>query len=213
MRNESTPRMRTGSMESIFRASKSMASLRLGPGSNGLPDALTTGVGCRTQQRERHTMSEKNISVRAREVRGFSVIEMCVALTISLIMMGIAVPVMRQTTQRYRLDGAVSSVTGAIRTTRYQALMKGYRYRLTITPSTKQYQLSSMIPPATTYTNVGSAIPITANDVTISALTTLEFRPNGQVSAIAGATNLNITYANVTKTIAVSTYGNVTVTP
>lgn len=140
-------------------------------------------------------------------------IEMCIALTISLVMMGIAVPIMRQTTFRYRLNGAVSSVTGVIRATRYQSLMKGYRYRLTITPSTRKYQLSSMVPPATTYSNVGSAIPITSSAVAISAATTLEFRPNGQVSATTGAMNFNMSYQGVTKTITVSTYGNVNVTP
>jgi hypothetical protein len=104
-------------------------------------------------------------------------------------------------------------MTGAIRATRYQTLMKGYRHRLAITPSSNTYQLSSMIPPATSYSNVGSAVPITSNAVTISAPTTLEFRPNGQVSAVTGALNLDMTYEGVTKTITVSTYGNVTVSP
>lgn len=140
-------------------------------------------------------------------------IEMLVTLTISLVMMGMAVPIMRQTTNRYKLSGSVNTVTAAIRGTRYQALMKGYRYRLTINPTAKTYQVLSMIPPATSYSNVGTAVPITSNAVTISAATTLEFRPNGQVSATTGAMNLNMTYQSVTKTIAVSTYGNVTVTP
>lgn len=158
-------------------------------------------------------MNGKNNSVRQSAARGFTMIEMSIVLAISLIMMGFAVPMMRQTTERYRLSGAVSSTTAAIRATRYQALMKGYRYRLAIVPSTKTYQLSSMIPPAASYSNVGSAIPITSNAVTISAATTLEFRPNGQVSATTGALNLDMTYQGVTKTITVSTYGNVTVTP
>jgi hypothetical protein len=70
-----------------------------------------------------------------------------------------------------------------------------------------------MVPPATTYSNVGSAIPITSSAVAISAATTLEFRPNGQVSATTGAMNFNMSYQGVTKTITVSTYGNVNVTP
>ena len=127
--------------------------------------------------------------------------------------MGFAIPIMQQTVFRYRLGGAVTSVTGAIRSTRYLALMKGYRYRLAISPTNKDYQLSNDPEKDGTYANAGTAVPITSNAVTISAATTLEFRPNGQVSATAGAMNLDVTYKGVTKTITVSTYGNVTVTP
>jgi Tfp pilus assembly protein FimT len=156
-------------------------------------------------------MNGKKQSTRVRA--GFSMIELCIVMTITMVVMGMAIPMVRQTVSRYRLGAAVSSVTGAIRATRYQALMKGYRYRLAITPSSKTYQLSSMIPPATAYSSEGSAVPITSNAVTISAPTTLEFRPNGQVSAVTGALDLDLSYEGVTKTITVSTYGNVTVTP
>ena len=128
-------------------------------------------------------------------------------------MMGVAVPIVRQTTALFRLNGAVSSVTGAIRTTRYQALMKGYPYRLAITPSTRQYQLLNDPERDGTFANTGTAVPITSSAATISAATTLEFRPNGRVVATTGAMNLNLTYNGTTKTIAVSNYGNVTVTP
>jgi Tfp pilus assembly protein FimT len=140
-------------------------------------------------------------------------IELCVALTVSMVLLGFAIPIMRQTTSRYRLTGAVSSVTGAIRATRYLALMKGYRYRLAISPTAKTYQLSNDPERDGSFANDGTAVPITSNAVTISAATTLEFRPNGQVVATTGAMNLDVTYNSVTKTIAVSNYGNVTVTP
>jgi len=140
-------------------------------------------------------------------------IELFVALTVSMVVMGFAIPVMRQSTARYRLSGAVSSVTGAIRATRYLALMKGYRYRLAISPTAKTYQLQNDPERDGSYANDGTAVPITSSAVTISAATTLEFRPNGQVVATTGAMNLDVAYNGVTKTIAVSTYGNVTVTP
>ena len=140
-------------------------------------------------------------------------IELAIVVTITLVMMSLAIPIVGETVSRYRLGGAVSSVTGAIRSTRYLSLMKGYRYRLAISPTNKDFQLSSMIPPATSYSNDGAAVPISSNAITISAATTLEFRPNGQVSATTGAMNLDITYEGVTKTITVSNYGNVTVTP
>lgn len=140
-------------------------------------------------------------------------IELSIAIAISMLMMIMAIPVMQQTVARYRLDGAAISVASAIRATRYQAMMKGYRHRLVITPSSNTYQLSSMIPPATSYSNVGTAVPISSNSIILSADTTLEFRPNGQVSVVTGAMNFDISFRGVTKTIAVSTYGNVTITP
>jgi Tfp pilus assembly protein FimT len=142
-------------------------------------------------------------------------IELAMVVTITMVMAGFALPMVQQTVFRYRLNNAVSSVTGAIRSTRYQSLMMGYRYHMDISPTNLNYQLSSMVPPAVTYSNVGGAVPISGSSspVTISAATTLEFRPNGQVSATTGAMNLNVTYQGVTKTITVTTYGNVTVTP
>jgi len=140
-------------------------------------------------------------------------IELCVVVTVMMVVAGMAIPMVQQTVFQYRLGAAVSSVSGAIRATRYQALMKGYRYRLAISPTNNDYQLSSMVPPATSYTDVGTAIPISGSAITISAATTLEFRPNGQVLATTGAMDLDVTYNGATKTITVSNYGNVTVTP
>lgn len=140
-------------------------------------------------------------------------IELTVVVGISLIMAGFALPRVQQTVDRYRLGAGTSSIVGAIRSARYQSLMQGYRFRMDISPTNRTYQLSSMVPPATTYSNVGTTVPISGSPITISAATTLEFRPNGQVTATVGAMNLDVTYQGVTKTITVSTYGNITVTP
>ncbi len=93
--------------------------------------------------------------------------------------------------------------------------MKGYPFRLTIDPTNRTYQLSSDPERDGTFANVGSAIPFTGGNApaTVSAATTLQFRPNGQVSATTGALNFDVSYQGVTKTITVTTYGNVTITP
>ncbi len=169
------------------------------------------GSHCRIRHGE--NMDSKIQTKTRQSTAGFSMIELCIVVTITMVMMGMAIPMMRQTTFNYRLNGAVASVTGAIRATRYQALMKGYPYRLAITPSSKQYQLQNDPERDGSYANVGTAVPITSNAVTISATTTLEFRPNGRVSATTGAMNLDVSFQGVTKTITVSNYGNVTVTP
>jgi len=105
-------------------------------------------------------MDSKRQSKRRLAAAGFTMIEMCVVVTITMVIIGFAVPTVQQTVFRYRLGAAVSSVTGAIRATRYQSLMKGYRYRLAISPDDRNYQLSSMIPPATSYSDVGTAVPM-----------------------------------------------------
>jgi Tfp pilus assembly protein FimT len=164
------------------------------------------------QQANEMDLKRKN---RRPAIAGFSVVELAVVVTIGLVMMGFAVPIVRSTMFRYRLNGAVSAVTGAIRTGRYLALMKGYRYRLAISPTARNYQFSSDPERDSTFANEGSAVPFTSPSapVTISAATTLEFRPNGQVAATTGGMSVNVSYQGVTKTISVSNYGNVTVTP
>jgi Tfp pilus assembly protein FimT len=150
---------------------------------------------------------------RRRTYAGFTMIELCIVVTIGLIVMGFAIPIVATTVSRYRLNGAVSALTGAIRTTRYQALMKGYRHRLAISPTNRNYQVSQDPEKDGTFTNLGSAIPFTgaSTAIVVSAATTLEFRPNGQVAATTGDLDFDVTYSGNTKTITVTTYGNVTV--
>jgi hypothetical protein len=47
--------------------------------------------------------------------------------------------------------------------------------------------------------------------VTMNQDTTLQFKPNGSVSATTGALTFQLTYQGMTKTITVSTYGNISV--
>jgi Tfp pilus assembly protein FimT len=165
--------------------------------------------------RKAKEMNSKRQSKRRPAMAGFSMVELAIVVSISLVLAGFAIPLVRQTVFRYRLGGAVSSVTAAIRTGRYLALMKGYRYRLAISPTNRNYQFSSDPERDDTFASDGNAVPFTSPSapVTISAATTLEFRPNGQVAATAGGMSLDVSYQGVTKTITVSTYGNVTVTP
>jgi Tfp pilus assembly protein FimT len=136
-------------------------------------------------------------------------VELIMALLIGSILTAIAIPQGKAVINNYRLQGAVASCTWAIQSTRYQALEQGYPYQVVFTASSKSYQIQNLPTGAVTYANVGSAVPISGETVTLSQDTTLQFKPNGSVTATTGALNFQIIYQGVTKTVTVSNYGNI----
>jgi prepilin-type N-terminal cleavage/methylation domain-containing protein len=144
--------------------------------------------------------------------RGYSMVELLLAVMISLILAAMAVPQVRSVINQYRLSGAVASATWAVQSTRYQALMAGYPYQVVFTSSTNSYQIQDLPTGAATYANVGTSVPLSGSTISLNQDTTLRFSPNGSVSAPTGALVFTITYLGSTKTITVSTYGNVKVT-
>jgi len=119
-----------------------------------------------------------------------------------------------------RTSAAVSAATGAIQQTRYQAIWHGYPYQITFTPSTLSYQVLNEVPPASTFSNVGTAIPISTPDVaTLSRVITLQFAANGTVSEVTtpptGVSPMTFQITNnwgMTNNISVSSVGYVSVT-
>jgi prepilin-type N-terminal cleavage/methylation domain-containing protein len=145
--------------------------------------------------------------------RGFSMIEMLMVVAIATILTVIAIPLVRSTVDRYRLQGAVASSTWAIQSTRYQALMEGYPFQVAFSSSTNTYQIQSMAPPATTYSNVGSPVPISGSGAALTADTTLTFKPNGFVTATIGGYTYSITYNGLCQKATVTNYANITMQP
>lgn len=145
-----------------------------------------------------------------RRVRGFSMLELVLVLLIGSVLTAIAVPQVRSGINGYRLNSAVAMATWAIQSTRFQALKSGYPYQVVFTASTASYQIQDL-PSGSTYANVGGAVPLAAWPMTFNQDTTINFKPNGMVAATVGTNVFTITYANVTKTVTVSNYGNVTV--
>ncbi|HKD83090.1 MAG TPA: GspH/FimT family pseudopilin [Candidatus Angelobacter sp.] len=150
-----------------------------------------------------------------KSVRGFTLIELLVTVAIGIIVAAMAVPTVNYVLSTYRLRAAVSSVTGAIQTTRYQAIQAGYAYQVLFSQTNKTFQVQSDPNRTGTFANVGNAIPLagTGVPVVLGADTTLQFRPSGLVSATAGSTTITLTYGSKTETITVTSYGNVKVTP
>ncbi|MBZ5520821.1 MAG: prepilin-type N-terminal cleavage/methylation domain-containing protein [Acidobacteriia bacterium] len=154
-------------------------------------------------------------SKNRRDPRGFSLLELLIVLAISMIVAAIAVPAIQSSVQIYRLRSAAASVKGAIQGTRYRAISSGYPFALVLSKTNSTYQVQSDPTASGTFTNVGSAIPLSGSSIpaTINQDVTLQFRPSGAVTATTGTTTMLITYFGRTETIQVSNYGNITVTP
>lgn len=145
--------------------------------------------------------------------RGFSAIELLVALLIVCSMAAFAVPMTTRAVDSFKMDAASVAVANAISATRYQAIMNGYKYKIAFDAGTNTYQVWNMVPPAVAFSKVGSPIPVTSvPEIVMSAATTLQFSPGGTVSATVGAMTFNLTYKNLGKQISISNLGSVSVT-
>lgn len=160
---------------------------------------------------------------RSRHIKGFTLLEAMFTVLVLIFMTAMAIPLVNNVMGAYRMQSAVSSVTGAIQSTRYQAISSGYAYQLVLNKANSTFQVQSdpTWPTATTFANVcdGGAtscpVPLSSSAIAVvlGADTTLQFRPSGMVSATTGSTTLTITYGGKTETITVSSYGNIKVTP
>jgi len=160
------------------------------------------------------------MSPRLLDDRGFSMLEVAVVLAITMIMAAFSLLWVQSTLKSYHLSSAVLSTTGVVQTTRYQAITNGCPYTVSFSATNTSYQVAqealSGSPPAcaSTFTNVGRTIPWSSTgDVTLSPSTTLQFSPNGTVTATAGSLTFNLTNGASTETITVSGVGNVKVSP
>jgi prepilin-type N-terminal cleavage/methylation domain-containing protein len=143
--------------------------------------------------------------------RGFSLAELLMVVAVGTIMTIIAIPSVNSGLTNYRLRGAVSNSTWGIQTARYQALEEGYQFQVVFSQANANYQIQSKPTGTTTFSNVGTPVPLSGSPVTLNQDTTLLFKPNGSVSATTGALSFTITYNGKTGTVTVSNYGNVSV--
>jgi prepilin-type N-terminal cleavage/methylation domain-containing protein len=144
--------------------------------------------------------------------RGFTMIEVVMVMLVGLVLTAVALPQVKTGINNYRLNSAVAMAKWAIQSTRFQALEKGYIYQVVFTATTNGYKTQFSTDNGATYTDVpGSNTPLAAWPMTFSADTTINFRPNGFVTATVGTNSFTITYQGTTATITVSNYGNVAV--
>jgi len=161
-------------------------------------------------------------------VAGTTLLELIVVLAIIGVLFAIAMPSFNTSFSSLHLSSATSAVTGAIQSTRYKAVVAGCNTQIVFSSGTTTYQITayalSGTPPscATSYSNVGSAIPWagTGDGISLQTSGTITFQPNGMVSLTGGsascATNalgcFRLSNGATTNTINISGAGNVTVT-
>jgi Tfp pilus assembly protein FimT len=143
--------------------------------------------------------------------RGYTAVELVMGLLVGLVLTGMAIPQVQSGLYTYRLKGATANSVWAIQSTRYQSLMEGYPYQVVFSQANQTYQVQNLPPGSASYANVGTAVPLSGSSVTLNQDTTLQFRPNGSVTATVGALSFVITYQGKTATLTVSNYGNVSV--
>ncbi len=164
--------------------------------------------------------------VRARAARGFTLLELVIVVAIGLILAGLAAPAVVNTLRVYKMRAAVTSVTGAISSGRYQAIFHGCKTQIVFTAASYSYQFQSEQPAVggqaclAAFANVGGAVPLMGNGVAINQNVTMTFSPGGNVSSNPAMNPMQmiLTYPGFTgtvpqETIQVSNYGNITVTP
>ena len=138
-------------------------------------------------------------------------------LAVGVILAAMAVPAVKSSVQYFRVRSAVSSVTGAIQSTRYRAIFDGCPYNIAFDKTANTFQVASETNVgnscAASFSNVGTAVPFAASAVGLNQNFTLQFKPSGYVQATTGTTTFTLTYGSTTKTVTVSTYGNINVTP
>jgi prepilin-type N-terminal cleavage/methylation domain-containing protein len=159
---------------------------------------------------------------RSNSRRGFTLLELVFVLLIVLVMTAMAVPLVSNVTSYFRLRGAISSVTGAIQSTRYQAIFQGCPYRVVFLAAANTYQIQNQCPVGGAFANVCTApavacpVPLSGSGtpVTLNADITLTFSPGGKVTSAAAPMSMVITYGGKPpETITVSSYGSINVNP
>jgi prepilin-type N-terminal cleavage/methylation domain-containing protein len=163
---------------------------------------------------------------RASLSRGFTLLELLIVVGIVIILSALAVPVIQNTMRVYAMRSAISSITGVISSTRYQAIFNGCQSQLVITKANFSYQIQSENPGVggatcnAAFANVGGLTPFQGKSIALNADITLTFRPSGAVASTPVANPITLILSNTApgsallpENIQVSTYGNITVTP
>ncbi len=160
---------------------------------------------------------------RRRSERGFSLIELLFVIMIVLIMTAMAIPLVNNTVSYFRMRGAVAATTGAIQSTRYQAIFQGCPYQIVFTAATKTYQVQNSCPSTGAFVNVCSPSTLAVcpkplagagSPLTLGADMTMTFSPGGKITSATSPMVMVITYGGKPpETITVSSYGSINVTP
>src|ERR1019366_3923878 len=88
---------------------------------------IDTGPGLRRGRRQNSSSA------------AYSLIELMLVVAIAMVLGAMAIPQARSAIASYELAAAVDSASGAIQTTRYQAIMHGYPYQVAFSSANKTF--------------------------------------------------------------------------
>jgi type IV fimbrial biogenesis protein FimT len=166
----------------------------------------------KTNKGHRGMMIRIHDSRRKNRATGFTMMEAALTVAIVGILLAFGIPSIFSTVKIFTLTAAADSITWSIQTTRYQAIMHGYSFQLTLNAANNTYQVASQPTGSGSFINVGTAIPISGSPVVIGAGTVLQFKGNGSVAATVGNSQIiTVSYVGRTKTITVTNYGSISV--
>lgn len=153
-----------------------------------------------------------------RRESGFTMPELLVGVFVAVIITAMAVPIYQNTLMNWRMNSMASAITGAISSTRYQALSKSQTYTLAITAPANTYVVTNV-----STGTAATAVPLPSNQILVNGGTgtsTFTLCPNGVVygaggSCATGSPNppaISVSYNTRKINISVSSVGNVSTT-
>jgi Tfp pilus assembly protein FimT len=116
---------------------------------------------------------------------GFTALELVVVVAIEMILAAVTIPVVQNTLRNLAMRSAIAFLTGAISSTRYQAIFSGCKTQAVFTKSSYSYQVQSQAPAINgqaclaAYAPVGQPVPLQGRGTALSADITLTFSPGG----------------------------------
>jgi prepilin-type N-terminal cleavage/methylation domain-containing protein len=147
---------------------------------------------------------------------GFTLLEIVVAVVIGVILTALAIPVISHAVADMRMNSTVSAFSGALSSSRYQAIRDSQTYTLVLTAPSNTYVLTN------TSTNTAGRPVLLSSYVPINGGAgsfTYSLCPNGTVCGAGGCTGnvnqppaLSFTHQGRQINVAVSEVGNVTAT-
>jgi prepilin-type N-terminal cleavage/methylation domain-containing protein len=171
----------------------------------------------------RRQMPKDRIGSQGKQAQGFTLIELLFVIVIVMIMTAMAIPLVNNTVSYFRMRGAVAAATGAIQSTRYQAIFQGCPYQIVFTAATNSYQVQNSCPSTGTFVNFCSPSTLAVcpkplagagSPLTLGADMTMTFSPGGKITSATSPMVMVITYGGKPpETITVSSYGSINVTP